>query len=58
MGGKEQYDFIQECKNGPTKIINKMLSIVNAERSEATNYTDEERIHSVMRNEVGFAKSI
>ncbi|GFH59439.1 hypothetical protein CTEN210_15915 [Chaetoceros tenuissimus] len=56
MSNNEHKAFIEECMSGPTDVINKMLSIVNAEKSEAWNPSDKERIHSVIRNEVGFAE--
>ncbi|GFH55521.1 TPR-like protein [Chaetoceros tenuissimus] len=56
MSKNEHRAFIDECKHNPTTTINKMLSIVNAEKSEAWNPLDKERIHSVIKEEVGFAK--
>ncbi|GFH44279.1 hypothetical protein CTEN210_00753 [Chaetoceros tenuissimus] len=48
MSNNEHRAFIEECKLGSTDVINKMLSIVNAEKSEAWNPMDKERIHSVI----------
>ena len=58
MSNNEHRAFIEECKHGSTDVINKMLSIVNAEKRESWNPMDKERIHSVIKNEVGFASSL
>ena len=57
MSNNEHRVFIEECyKDGTTNTIKKMLSIVNAEKSEAWNPMDKENIHFVIRKQVGFAK--
>ncbi|GFH55193.1 TPR-like protein [Chaetoceros tenuissimus] len=54
MSSKEQKDFIMQCKYEGTRPIHKMLSDVDAEKSEAFKLKDKERIHSVIREKIGF----
>ena len=55
MSSKEQKAFIEQCKYDSTGPIYQMLSDVDAEKSDAYNPDDKERIHTVIREEIGFA---
>ena len=55
MSSKEQKAFIEQCKYDSTGPICQMLSDVDAEKSDAYNPDDKERIHTVIREEIGFA---
>ncbi|GFH55967.1 hypothetical protein CTEN210_12443 [Chaetoceros tenuissimus] len=55
MSSKEKRSFIDECIDNPERTINQMLSVINAEKSKAFKVEDEERIHSVIADKVGFS---
>ena len=55
MSSKEQKAFIEQCKYDSTGPIYQMLSDVDAEKSDAYNPDDKENIHTVIREEIGFA---
>lgn len=55
MSSKEKRSFINECIDNPERTINQMLSVINAEKSKAFKVEDEERIHSVIADKVGFS---
>ncbi|GFH61760.1 TPR-like protein [Chaetoceros tenuissimus] len=56
LSAEERKVFMQECKAGPTQVLNKMLSIVDSENSDASTLDEKIQIHKVIRNEVGFTK--
>lgn len=54
MSSNEQKAFIEACKHNATDPIDKMLGDVDAAKSEAFNPDDKDRIHAVIREEIGF----
>ena len=55
MSAHDRKQFIKDTIKNPEGTINKMLGVINAENSTASNPADLERIFEVIRNEVGFS---
>ncbi len=55
MSAHDRKQFIKDTIKNPEGTINKMLGVINAENSTASNPADLKRIFEVIRNEVGFS---
>lgn len=53
QGDKDQ--FLLDMRRGTTKVINNMLAVIDAEKSECWIADDKERIFQVIRETVGFS---
>ena len=54
MRQEEEHNFLTEAKNDPTNTVNKMLSVIDAGKSECFIPADKDRIFQAIRETVGF----
>ena len=55
MTNESKQQFIQDMLKDPQQEINKMLSIINVERSESYLPEDKERIFNLVKGSIGFS---